>query len=125
MAERQDRQFFLTLYDYRDTLQWVRLLGWSDDELQKVPVHEQATAGEDYLNLSNFGGTALGVTERGGGGPTSAAIGSIRNLYVYRSEVPDDLYRKLADLVNRGGPSGYEEDGVFGEVGERPSFPPQ
>ena len=116
-------RFERTLYDYRDELQWVRLLGWTDEQLKQVPVHEEATAGEPYLNLANFGGTNLGVTERGG--PTSAAVHSIHNLYIYEREVPEELYRQLRDLVDRGGPSGYEEDGVFGEVGDASSFPPE
>lgn len=117
-------KFALTLYDYRNTLQWVRHLGWTDDELSQVPVHEQATAGEEYLNLANMGGTALGVSARAGGG-TSADIGSIHNLYVYKREVPEHLWNRLAEIMNRGGTSGYEESGKFGEVGERTDFPPR
>lgn len=115
--------FSLTLFDYKDTLNWVRHMGWSDEELQQVQVHEQATAGEDYLNLANFGGTPLGVTERSGGG-TSAGIRNVRNLYVYRRTTPPALYERLQSLVDRGGPSGYE-DGVFGETGEASDFPPR
>lgn len=114
----------LTLYDYQADLQWVRNLGWSDDELRQVPVHEQATAGEDYLNLANFGGTALGVTERSGGG-TSADVRALRNLYVYRSDTPAHLYKQLSDLLDRGGPSAFEESGQFGERGDASDFPPR
>ena len=117
--------FAMTLYDYKDTLQWVRLLGWSDDELRLVPVHEQATAGEPYLNLANFGGTGLGVTERAQGGGTSAdARDAIHNLYVYQSETPAHLYRRLEEIATRGGPSAFEESGRFGERGEAKDFPP-
>lgn len=116
-------EFEMTLYDYKDTLQWVRRLGWSDSDLQKVPVHEQATAGEPYLNLANMGGTALGVTVRSGGG-TSADVRAIRNMYVYKREVPDHLYKQLEDILNRGGTSGYE-NGQFGATGERNDFPPR
>ncbi|TAK28678.1 MAG: hypothetical protein EPO21_22580 [Chloroflexota bacterium] len=116
-------KFELTLYDYRNDLNWVRQMGWSDEELQQVPVHEQATAGENYLNLANFGGTTLGVTARGG--PTSAAVHNIHNLYVYERETPEHLYKQLREMVDRGGPSAYEEDGVFGERGEDSSFPPE
>ena len=117
--------FELTLYDYKDLLQWVRMLGWSDDELRQVPVHEEATAGEPYLNLANFGGTGLGVTERAQGGGTSANVRSIRNLYVYQSETPPELYRRLEELATRGGPSAFEESGKFGERGEADDFPPK
>ena len=116
-------KFELTLYEYKDELNWVQQMGWSDDELRQVPVHEQATAGEDYLNLANFGGTNLGVTARGG--PTSAAVHNIHNMYIYEREVPERLYKQLKNLVDRGGPSAYEEDGVFGERGEASSFPPE
>ena len=114
-----------TLYDYREDLQWVRMLGWSDADLKKVPVHEDATANEDYLNLANFSGTGLGVTSRAEGGGTSANVrGAVRNLYIYSSEVPKHLYDALDDLLKRGGPSGYE-DGVFGERGDASDFPPK
>lgn len=115
----------LTLFDYKEELQWVRMLGWSDEDLGKVPVHEQATAGEDYLNLANFGGTSLGVTARAQGGGTSANVRTgVKNLYVYSSEVPRGLYDQLYALCERGGPSAYEESGVFGERGEARDFPP-
>lgn len=116
-------EFEMTLYDYKDTLQWVRELGWSDDDLRKVPVHEQATAGEPYLNLTNMGGTPLGVTARGGGG-SSAQVRAIRNMYVYKREVPEHLWRQIEEIIDRGGTSGYE-DGIFGETGEREDFPPR
>jgi|DewCreStandDraft_2_1066082.scaffolds.fasta_scaffold07173_2 hypothetical protein len=119
-------QWEMTLYDYKDVLGWVRYLGWSDEDLQKVPVHEQATAGEDYLNLANFGGTSLNVTERAQGlaSGTSAGVRNLHNLYVYKREVPEPLWRQLEDLVRRGGPSAFEESGLFGERGEVPDFPP-
>ncbi|MBI2864960.1 MAG: hypothetical protein HYX94_10420 [Chloroflexi bacterium] len=116
-------QWEMNLYDYKDEFQWIRMLGWSDEDLQKVPVHEQATAGEDYINLANFGGTALGVTARGGGG-TSANVKAIRNMYVYKREVPVDLWDQLHNLQEKGGPSGYEI-GLFGERGDASDFPPQ
>jgi len=117
-------QLAMTLFDYKESLQWVRQLGWSDEDLKKVPVHEQATAGEDYLNLANMGGTGLGVTARGQGGGTSANVQSIRNMYVYAGEVPERLYRQLENIMNKGGTSGYE-DGFFGDRGERKDFPPR
>ncbi len=117
--------FARTLYEYKDILNWVRQLGWTDEDLKMVPVHEQATAGEDYLNLENMGGTALGVTVRAHGGPTSVKVGDIKNLYVYKREVPPRLYKILDDILERGGTSGYQESGIFGERGEREDFPPK
>lgn len=116
--------FELTLYDYRDELQWVRVMGWTDEELQSVPVHEQASSEHDYINLANFGGTPLGVSAESGGG-TSAGVRNIRNLYVYKDETPTELWNRLWDLLSRGGPSAYERNGVFGEVGEVEDFPPK
>ena len=52
----------LTLFDYAADYQWIRLLGWTDEELRGVRVHEQATSGDEMINLANFGGTALGVS---------------------------------------------------------------
>jgi len=116
-------RFALTLYDMKDELNWVRHLGWSDEDLQSVPVHEQATSADDYLNMANFGGTALGVSAKSGGG-TSAAVHNVRNLYIYRGDTPPHLYEQLKALLDRGGPSAYEESGQFGERGEVDSFPP-
>ncbi len=117
-------QWEMTLYDYKDDIQWIRMLGWSDQDLQKVPVHEQATAGEDYINLANFGGTALGVSERGGGG-TSANVKAIRNMYVYKRDVPSHLWDVLYKMCEKGGPSAFEDSGKFGERGEATDFPPR
>lgn len=116
-------KFERTLFDYRGELHWVSLLGWPDDDLRQVPVHEQATAGEEYLNLSNFGNTALGVTSRAHGGPASADVRALRNLYVYSREVPERLYRKLERLADQGGPDAYDAS-VFGEGKESGSAPP-
>lgn len=122
----QRERFALTLWDYRRDLQWVRLLGWTEEELRQVPVHEQASSGDEYINLTNFGGTPLGVSaESGGGSSAGANVRAIHNLYVYRHEVPDKLWRRLKALSDRGGPSAFEEDGKFGEVGEVSDFPPR
>jgi hypothetical protein len=112
----------LTLFDYAADYQWIRLLGWTDDELRRVPVHEQATAGDEMINLANFGGTPLGVSANAGGG-TSAEARSIRNLWVYKSTTPPELWARLRELADRGGPSGYNASGEFGEVGQA-DFPP-
>ncbi|MBX5492540.1 MAG: hypothetical protein IRZ14_15420 [Chloroflexi bacterium] len=117
-----DEQRALTLFDLADQYQWIRMLGWSEDELRQVPVHHQATAGTEMLNLANFGGTALGVSTNAGGG-TSAQVRAIPNLWVYRPEVPAPLWERLRELADRGGPSGYQASGKFGEVGES-TFPP-
>ncbi|MGQ9677406.1 MAG: hypothetical protein ACUVX1_17215 [Chloroflexota bacterium] len=122
----QRESFALTLYDYKETLQWVRLIGWTDDELRQVPVHEQASSGDDYINLTNFGGTPLGVSAKSGGGSSAGAnVRGIHNLYVYRHEVPDHLWKRLQKLSDRGGPSAFEQDGQFGERGEASDFPPR
>ncbi|HLH26828.1 MAG TPA: hypothetical protein VK066_30245 [Chloroflexota bacterium] len=112
----------LMLSDLAREFQWVQMLGWSEDELESVPVHEEATAGDEMLNLSNFGGTALGVSANAGGG-TSANTRSIQNLWVYRRETPPPLWDRLRELMNRGGPSGYNASGQFGETSTE-TFPP-
>lgn len=116
-------EFARTLYDMQGELQWVRLLGWAEDELRAVRVHGHPTSGEERLNLANFGGTPLGDNIYTGG-ETSADARSIPNMYVFRSDTPEELWNRLAQLIDKGGPSGYE-DGVFGERGERDSFPPE
>jgi hypothetical protein len=122
----KSEQFARTLYDYRRDLQWVRMLGWSEDELRQVPVHEQATSGDDYINLTNFGGTPLGVSaESGGGSSAGANTKSIHNLYVYKHEAPTQLWKRLQKLSEQGGPSAFEADGNFGERGTVRDFPPK
>ncbi len=107
----QKEQFALTLYDYGRTHQWVRLMGWSDDELRAVPVHYEATSASEYLNLANFGNTALGVSSVSGGG-TSADTRSIQNIYVYQSDTPPHLYERLQRLLDQEGPPAHSP-GVF------------
>jgi hypothetical protein len=99
-------KFSLTLADYAQDHQWVRMLGWTDAELRQVPIHDEATSGGDYLNLANFGNTALGVSQEAGGG-TSAQVHSIQNLYIYRSDTPPQLYERLQRLADQGGPDPY------------------
>lgn len=118
-----EEEFARTLYDMRDELQWVRMLGWSDEELKSVRVHPYPDSGEQRLNLANFGGTPLGDNAYGGG-ETSADATAIRNLYVFKSTTPPNLWLKLVELMDKGGPSAFE-DGQFGERGERDSFPPR
>jgi hypothetical protein len=106
-------RFSRTLYDYSQDYQWIRLMGWTEDELRSVPVHEQATSHassgplDDYLNLADFGATSLGVSSQGSGGGTSAQVNSIRNMYVYRSDTPAPLYDRLQRLVDEGGPPAH------------------
>lgn len=120
----QRKRFELTLFDLQDEYNWIRQLGWADQDLLLVPVHEQATSGDEYINFTNWGGTALGVSAVDGGG-SSAATRNIRNLYMYKSEVPERLWNMLAEISRRGGPSGYEQSGIFGERGEASDFPPK
>ena len=98
--------FALTLWDYGHDHQWVRLLGWSEDDLRAIPIHYEATSAGDYLNLANFGNTALGVSSVAGGG-TSAQTRALQNVYVYQSDTPAALYERLQKLVDQGGPDPY------------------
>ena len=113
-----------TLRDYKAELRWVRELGWSDEQLDQVQVHEQATSNDEFLNLANFAATSLDVFAPEPAAPTSAAVSNVRNLYVYRRETPAPLYEALQQLLERGGPSAYER-GVIGERGEAEDFPPR
>lgn len=88
-----------TLYDYGRDHQWVRLMGWSDDELRSVPIHFEATSAADYLNLANFGATGLGVSSEAGGG-TSANVRALQNVYVFQSDTPAPLYERLQRLMD-------------------------
>jgi hypothetical protein len=117
MTQQEGRT--LSLHDLARDHQWIRMLGWSDDQLRSVPVHEVPTGGDEMLNLSDFGGTGAGDDSA----PTLAEARSIRNLYVYKSEAPADRWRELKQLVDQGGPSGYNTLRGSGEGGEA-QFPP-
>lgn len=110
----QQSKFARTLLDLRNELQWVDLLGWSDEQLASVPVYEEDPVGGERINLTDVGGTALGVTSAESGGPTSANVRSIRNLWVVRDEVPAELYERL-EAISRDGMTGFGT----GEPGER------
>ncbi len=88
-----------TLLDYSRDHQWVRMMGWSDDDLRSVPIHFEATSAGDYLNLANFGNTALGVSSVAGGG-TSANVRALQNAYVYQSDTPPHLYERLQRMID-------------------------
>lgn len=108
----------LTMADYADDLDWIRQLGWSDADLRRVVVVEEYPAGEESINLSNFGGTSLGV-ERDASSPTSADARAVPNRWVCRSSTPPELWQRLKDLMASGGPAGYAP-GAAGQV----DFPP-
>ena|SRR5579884_3225554 len=99
----EKEKFGLTLFDYGRDHQWVRQMGWSDDELRSVPIHYEATSAADYLNLANFGNTALGVSSVAGGG-TSAHTRSIQNVYVYQNDTPPQLYERLQRMMDQEAP---------------------
>ncbi|HEX5416795.1 MAG TPA: hypothetical protein VFZ25_14095 [Chloroflexota bacterium] len=105
-----------TLYDYAQDHQWVRMMGWSDQELRSVPIHYEATSHattgpeDEYLNLANFGNTGLGVTSLGMGGGTSADTRSLQNIYVYRSDCPPQLYDRLRRTMEEEKPAAGAED---------------
>lgn len=61
----------MSLADYASEYQWIRMLGWSEDDLRRVPVTEQLPAGDEAINLADFGGTPEGVV-RSPASPTSA-----------------------------------------------------
>ena len=94
--------FSVTLRQYRDELNWVREIGWSDEDLDKIPVHEEDTSAGESLNLMNVGETSLGVRGSPISGGSSADARSLPNLYVYRDEVPDELWHRLEALVLKG-----------------------
>jgi hypothetical protein len=48
----------------QQSYQWIRLLGWSDDDLVQVQVHEVPHPAEQMLDLANFRGMRLPL-ERG------------------------------------------------------------
>lgn len=96
----QKEPFARTLFDMRNDLQWVRQLGWTDDQLRAIPVHSEPTSGEERINLANSGGTSLGV-ETVLGSPTSADASSDLNLWVFKNEVPAEAWQALSDVISQ------------------------
>ena len=100
----QPEPFARTLDAYAADYQWIRELGWSEDELGQVQVHEVPDPADDMIDLTNFGGTRLPVSEADL--VTSADLhDGVRNLYVYRSTTPPELWARLKELVRSGGPA--------------------
>ncbi len=110
MADKFER----TLYDLKSEYQWIGQLGWSDEDLRRVPVHEEATSNQDYINLSDWGGTSLGVTSRPDASPASGDTRALRNIFVYSEEAPRDLYDRLRKLVESN-PTQSEVESAFGK----------
>ncbi len=113
MTQQAGRE--LTLFDLSADYQWIRQMGWSDDDLRNVNVHEDADSSTEFINIMSTGGTDLGL-----GLGTSSGAGSVPNMYVYKNDTPANLYQKLQDLLKNGGPSGYPE----GSGSDNASFPP-
>jgi len=88
-----------TLYDIAGEFGWVRELGWSDDELRRVPIHGQAPKGGWSMDLSAVGGAPVGVAGSAASGGDDAR-GS-RAIWVYRKEVPPELWAKLQEVYRR------------------------
>ena len=122
MANTRSDKEALTLYDLKDEYQWIRMLGWGDEDLQRVTVSEEFPAGQEHLNVSNWGGTSLGVTADYG--PTSGDARGLRNIWVLKAGAPDRLWKELQKITEQGGPSGYQSGGRAGAKGEV-DFPPR
>jgi hypothetical protein len=98
-----------TAYDYRDRLRSVT--GWSDDDLQQLPIYDAETfaEGELYfnLNLPEVGPFRAGRTDR-----------PVRGyLYVAKGQVPDHVWLRLIDGWGTDLPMGSQapKPGAFGQ----------
>ena len=111
----QRESFARTLNDYASDYQWIREMGWTEQDLSQVQVHEEPDSAEDMMDLANFGGTRLPVSEADLA--TSADLRDVRNLYVYRSTTPAPLWKRLQDLARSGGPAGSDPTKPFGVAG--------
>jgi GH15 family glucan-1,4-alpha-glucosidase len=110
------KKFERTLLDLKGEFQWIRQMGWSDDDLRQVPVFEQATTNEDYLNLADWGGTSLGTSGRPDASPASGGVSNLRNMFIYSSQTPRPLYERLRKLIESN-PTQSEIDSAFGGQG--------
>ena len=82
-----------TAYDYRERLQ--QILGWSDDDLRRMPIWEgeQFDPDETYFNLNT---PAVGPFS--GRKPTiERPSAGDEYLFVAKSDVPDHLWLRLVD----------------------------
>ncbi len=107
-------KFERTLYDLKSDYQWIGQLGWSDDDLRRVPIHEEATSDQEFINLSDWGGTSLGVTSMPDASPASGDARALRNIFVYSNEAPRDLYERLRKLIESN-PTQSEVESAFGQ----------
>ena len=108
-------KFERTLYDIKDEYQWIGQMGWSDDDLRRVPVHEEATSGQDYHQpLGSGAATSLGTSGAPESSPASGDARALRNIFVYSNETPRDLYDRLREHI-RSNPSQSEVESTFGK----------
>ena len=86
-----------TLYNYRNRLDWVKKLGWRDKKLRQIPVHYEQTDKQPFISMTEVNPSGLS------------------RLYVYKDEVPEDIWAALSNFIaNLGGPSGFEKQGLEG-----------
>jgi hypothetical protein len=104
--------FARSLKDYAEDYQWIRLLDWPDEDLARVQVHEEPDSSQELIDLANFGGTRLSVSDADIATSADVNLG-VHNLYAYRGTTPPVLWERLQALIRDGGPAGLDPVGAF------------
>ena len=104
-----------TLHDYLPYLDWLSELGFSEDELRRIPVHDTPPpTSEPFLSL---GYIPPGAPT---GDPLFVKPTGTRQLYACRGDVPPELWVRLETLLHRPvGASGRRRTSMFGSPVER------
>ena len=99
-----------TLYEYLPYLDWLPELGFSEDELRRIPVHDSPpSTGETFLSL---GYIPPGAPQAD---PTFVKPSGTRQLYACARDVPPDLWVRLEAALHRPvEPSGRPQTSIFG-----------
>lgn len=102
-----------SLATYARWLPQVRALGLPEDDLQAIPVHPDPPTEEVFLSLGEIPPGAPPAD------PREPSLVGTRQLYAYRSEVPDALWERLSHGLMSGLPSGTGGTGMFGNPSEK------
>lgn len=81
-----------TLFDYRREIDWWRELGWSEEDLQHIPVHEWQDPDHDFVPVPG--------TRSDSGRP----------LFAYRNEMSAEKWEQLSAYLSHLNQGGGQED---------------
>ncbi len=101
----------LSLFEYVPYVPGLDALGLDEDELRRIPAHEEPDEG------AGASASTIGIGELPPGAPSAdtsplVPVGT-RQLYAYEREVPREIWIKLSAAVFQHQPSGYLKEDIL------------